>query len=113
AHTGKLDKALATLPSDLENTHDTAMLALAGQVHMLSGEADRAQHYFSKASGLDPKDPIKRTSLAVSRLMSGQTESAFGELQDIAASDSSVVADMALINVFLQRQESKRALAAI
>lgn len=113
ARTGRLDKALATLPSDLENTQDPAMLAIAGQVHMLSGEADRAQHYFSKASSLDPKDPIKRTSLAVSRLMSGQTESAFGELQDIAASDSSVVADMALINVLLQKQEPKRALEAI
>ncbi|MDD2711757.1 MAG: PEP-CTERM system TPR-repeat protein PrsT, partial [Simplicispira sp.] len=112
--TGKLDKAMATLPSDLDtNKNDPSMLAIAGQIHMLQGDADRAQHYFSKASSLDPKDPVKRTSLAVSRLMSGQTESVFGELQDIAASDDSVVADMALINVLLQRQEAKRALEAI
>lgn len=114
ARTGKLDKALATLPPDLENSgKDPAMLAIAGQVHLLHGELDRAQQYFSKASVLDPKDPIKRTSLAVSRLMSGPNENVLGELQDIAASDSSVVADMALINVLLQSNDAKRALEAI
>ena len=114
ARTGKLDKALATLPPDLDNKgNDPAMLAVAGQVYLLHGELDRAQHYFSKASSLDPKDPIKRTSLAVSRLMSGQTESSVGDLQDIAASDSSVIPDMALISVLLQNQDAKRALEAI
>ena len=111
---GRLDKAIATLPPDVEsNDRDPGMMALAGQVYMLHGDVDRAQRYFAKASSLDPKDPAKRTSLAVSRLVSGQGDAALGELQSIAASDDGVVADMALINALLQQRKVDQALKAI
>jgi len=111
---GRLDTALATLPPDLDhNDRDPAMLALAGQVHMLQGDVERAQHYFAKASSLDPEDPVKRTSLAVSRLAGGQGDAALGELQSIAASDDGVAADMALINALLQQRKTDQALQAI
>ena len=55
---GRLDKAMAALPVDVErNERDPGMMALAGQVYMLHGDVDRAQRYFAKASSLDPKDP--------------------------------------------------------
>ncbi|NMM86739.1 exosortase [Rhodococcus sp. SRB_17] len=111
---GRLDKAMAALPADVErNDRDPSMLALAGQVYMLHGDVDRAQRYFARASSLDPKDPAKRTSLAVSRLASGQSSAALGELQSIAASDDGVVADMALINALLQERKVDEALKAI
>ncbi|WP_026435357.1 XrtA/PEP-CTERM system TPR-repeat protein PrsT [Acidovorax sp. JHL-9] len=111
---GRLDKALSALPADIDrNDRDPGMVALAGQVYMLHGEVDRAQRYFARASSLDPKDPVKRTSLAVSRLASGQGDAALGELQSIAASDDGVVADMALINALLQERKVEQALKAI
>ena len=111
---GRLDKAMSALPVDVErNDRDPGMMALAGQVYMLHGDVDRAQRYFARASNLDPKDPAKRTSLAVSRLASGQGDAALGELQSIAASDDGVVADMALINALLQERKVDQALKAI
>ena len=111
---GRLDKAMSALPVDVErNDRDPGMMALAGQVYMLHGDVDRAQRYFARASSLDPEDPAKRTSLAVSRLASGQRDAALGELQSIAASDDGVVADMALINALLQERKVDQALKAI
>lgn len=112
--TGQTDKALAALPSDIAtNDSDPALLSVAGQVHMVRGELDMAQALFTRASRLDPNDPAKQTSLAVSQLMSGQTESAMESLEDIAASDKGVTADMALINAHLSKRDVDKALAAI
>lgn len=111
---GRVDKALALLPPDLEqNDRDPAMLALAGQVYMLHGEVERAQRYFARAAKLDPKDPVKRTTLALAHLAAGQGDSALGELQSIAASDEGVIADMALINALLRQGKVDDALKAI
>lgn len=111
---GQIDKAIATLPSDqseLEN--DPAMLSVAGQVYMVHGDQELAQRYFGKAAALDPKNPAKRTSLALSKLTPGQSEASINELQNIAASDSGVVADMAIINVLSRQGRWDAALKAI
>lgn len=114
ARMGKFDKAIATLPPDLENSDsDSGMQSVAGQIYLLHGDVERAQHYFSKAASLDPKNPLKRTSLAVTRLMGGQVEAGLEDLQNIAASDQGVVADMALINALLRSGGIDRALEAI
>ncbi|WP_404301684.1 XrtA/PEP-CTERM system TPR-repeat protein PrsT [Alicycliphilus denitrificans] len=114
ARMGRLDKAMALLPEDVErNDRDPGMLALAGQVYMLHGDIERAQRYFARASKLDPKDPVKRTSLALAHLAAGQGDAALGELQSIAAADEGVVADMALVNALLQQGKVDEALKAI
>lgn len=114
SRTGQLDKAVAALPPDIDTqSDDSAMLAVAGQVYLLRGEVDHAQKLFAKATSLDPQNPVKRTSLAVSQLMSGKSSDALGELENIAASDESAIADTALVNVLLQRKEIDRALEAI
>ncbi|MBN9574838.1 XrtA/PEP-CTERM system TPR-repeat protein PrsT [Alicycliphilus denitrificans] len=111
---GRLDKAIATLPSDIDgNDRDPGMLGLAGQAYMLQGDVDRAQRYFARASRLVPNDAVMRTSLAVSHLASGKGDAALGELRSIAASDEGVVADMALINALLQERKVEEALKAI
>lgn len=115
ARLGQFDKAIAALPTNLDSSDsDPAMQTVAGQVYLLHGEVERAQRHFSKAASLDPNNPIKRTSLAVSQLMGGQhTASALGELQNIATSDAGVMADMALISALLQSGSTDRALDAI
>lgn len=112
--TGQTDKAVAALPADIgTNDTDPALLSVAGEVYMVKGDLDKAQAMFARASKLDPNDPAKQTSLAVSQLMSGKTELAMESLQDIAASDKGVVADMALINAHLRKRDVDKALAAI
>ena len=111
---GRLDKAMALLPPNLEQSdRDPSMLALAGQVYMLHGDVERAQRYFARASKLDPKDPLKRTTLALAHLAAGQGDTALSELQSIAASDEGVVADMALVNALLRQGKVDEALKAI
>lgn len=111
---GQVEKAISTLPADSkEMDSDPAMLSVAGQAYMVRGDQDVAQRYFAKAAALDPNDPMKRTSLAVSKLAAGQTSAGFAELQDIAASDTGVVADMALINVLARQGKLDDALKAI
>lgn len=111
---GRLDRAVATLPSDIDgNDRDPGMLQLAGQAYMLQGDLNKAQRYFAKASSIVPKDATLRTSLAMSHLAAGKGDAALGELQSIAASDEGVVADMALINALLQERKVDQALKAI
>ena len=111
---GQVAKALATLPANLaKNDRDGDMLTVAGQAYLQNGDVVRAKEYFTRAAKLDPKNPYKRTSLAMTQLMGGQADEGFGELQDIAAADSSTVADMALISAHLQRKEFDAALKAI
>lgn len=112
--TGQTDRAIATLPADLNRPDvDAAMLGAAGQAWLVKGDAEQAQRYFARAVKLDPNDPAKRTTLALSQLAAGQTGTAFEALESIAAKDEGTVADLALINAHLQRREFDKALAAI
>lgn len=113
---GQVDQAIAVLPEGMASDKsdvDPAMLSAAGRAYMAKGDFAQAQAFFRRAALSDPKDPAKRTSLAVSQFMSGQTETALSALSDIASQDSGVVADMALINAHMQRRDFDKALAAI
>ena len=92
---------------------DSNMLALAGQVFIQNGQVDKAGTYFAKAAALDPKNTGKRTSLAMVNLAKGDTESAFRDLEQLAAVDPGNRADLALIAAHLQRREFDQALKAI
>ena len=111
---GQPTKALATLMPSLKSTpNDSALYSIAGEVYLQNGDVKKAEEYFGKAAKLDPKDARKRTSLALAHMMDGKADSAFGELQEIASSDSGTSADMALISVHLRRKEYDKALKAI
>ena len=112
--TGQTDRAIATLPADLNRPEtDAAMLGAAGQAWLVKGDPEQAQRYFARAVKLDPADPAKRTTLALSQLAAGQTATAFEALESIAAKDAGAVADLALVNAHLQRREFDKALVAI
>lgn len=111
---GQPEKALATLlPGLNKQSVDPEMLSVAGEVYLQNGDVKTAEEYFAKASQLAPKDGRKRTSLALTHLMTGQADTAFAELQDIAMSDPGTTADLALISAHLRRQEFDKALKAI
>ena len=111
---GQPAKALATLLPALNKSNiDPQLLTIAGEVYLQNGDVKNAEEYFSRAAKQDPKDARSRTALALTHLMGGQVDSAFNELQEIAASDPGTTADLALISAYLKRQEFDKALKTI
>lgn len=111
---GQPDKAMATLLPGLNRENvDPELLSVAGEVYLQNGDVKKAQEYFTKAAQQSPKDGKKRTSLALTHLMTGPADAAFEELQEIALSDTGTTADLALISAHLRRQEFDKALKAI
>lgn len=108
------DKALGVLKPVLNKIEKNSdMLALAGEVYMQNGDAEKASSYFAKAAALDPENRNKQTSVALSHLAKGDTETAVAELEKIASADSGVRADIALIASQLRARKFDQALKAI
>ena len=80
---------------------------------MQNGDAEKATAYFTKAAALDPENKVKQTSVALSHLAKGDTDTANRELEEIAALDTGVNADMALIASQLRARKFDQALKAI
>ena len=111
---GQPAKALSTLQPLLDKIdNDSNMLALAGEVFMQNGDADKADAYFSKAAALDPTNTGKRTSVALSHLVKGETETANRELEQIASVDKGIYADLVLIASLLKSRQFDQALKSI
>jgi len=111
---GQPVKALATLEPVLDKIADNSdLLALAGEVFMQNGDADKAESYFSKAAALDPENNRKRTSVALSQLALGDTDVAYRELEQIASVDSGINADLALIASQLKGRQFDQALKSV
>ena len=111
---GQSAKALAALNAATgKDGIAPALYSLAGEVYLQNGDAKKAEEYFAKALKLDPDNARKRTAVAITHLASGQTADALGELQAIAASDTGVTADLALVSAHVRRKEFDKALAAI
>lgn len=107
-------KALATLKPVLhEGETDPVWFALAGDVYMQNGEVQTAEEFFVRATKVDPKNARSRTSLALARMQLGHGEQAFADLEQIAASDNGITADMALISSALRLRQIDKALNAI
>lgn len=111
---GQATKALETLKPGLAGDNvDPGLYAVAGEVYLQNNDVKKAEEYFTKATQQDPQNARNRTSLALTHLISGQVDNAFGELNNIAASDTGTTADLALISAHLRRQELDKALKAI
>lgn len=111
---GQPAKALATLRPVLDKIEGNSnMLALAGEVFMQNGDAGKAASYFTKAAALDPDNTRKRTSVALSHLATGENETAYRELEQIALVDTGINADLALVAAYLSRRQYDLALKSI
>lgn len=107
-------KALEMLKPVLDSgARDSALFGLAGEAYLLNGDANEAARYFDQAAQIDPKNSPARTALALTHLAKGETERAFNELEDVAAGDTGIRADLALIAASMRKREFDRALAAI
>lgn len=92
---------------------DVESLALAAEAHLMLGDGATAYRLFRQASQADPTNPRLQTALAVARFKRGEHEAAFADLQAVAATDPSTLADMALISLRVSRKEFDGALKAI
>ncbi len=111
---GQAAKALVALNQGIsKGVVDPEINTVAGEVYLQNGDIKKAEEYFAKALKLAPTDARKRTSLALTQMIGGDVNSAFGELQDIASSDSGATADLALISAHLRRGDLDKALVAI
>ncbi|MBS3934987.1 MAG: PEP-CTERM system TPR-repeat protein PrsT [Sulfuritalea sp.] len=111
---GQPNRALETLQPVLRGGNPRALwLPLAGSAHLQGGDAKTAEEYFRRAAKADPEDKRTQTALALARLRSGQAEAAFADLEQIAAEDAGVTADMALIAASIRARRFDQALKAI
>lgn len=111
---GKPAQALSLLRPMLEKgAPDAEAMTLAAVAHLQAGDARQAQALFSAVGKLKPADLRTRTSVALGQLGGGDADAALGELQGIAAADTGIAADVALIAARIQRRELDAALKAI
>jgi putative PEP-CTERM system TPR-repeat lipoprotein len=111
---GEVSKAQETLAPLLERPDVPAdTLDLAAQAALQSGDAKGAEAYFVRAAKISPNDTRSRTALALAQFSKGNTDLAFTQLQEIAASDKGTIADMAIISARMQRRDYDGALKAV
>lgn len=111
---GQATKAVEALQPVLHGTETrTAWLPLAGNAYMQSGDVKTAEEFFQRAAKADPENKQTQTALALSRMRSGHAGEAFADLEQIAAEDKGVSADMALIAASIRQKQFDKALKAI
>lgn len=112
--TGQTNKAIAALQPALQEDKPAAvMLTLAGEVYMQAGDPGKAESYFTRANAMEPGNAANRTALAIIHTTKGETERGIAELEQIAADDKGVSADMALIAASMGQKRFDQALKAI
>lgn len=111
---GQPAKAIAALQPVLADIDkDAALLALAGEAYLQSGDANKAAEYLGKASKLEPDNAARKTALALAHLAQGNSSGAFAELEQISSADKGTTADLALIAAYLRSNQLDKALRAI
>ena len=108
------DRAVAVLqPVVARGVNDAALLTLAGEAALKTGDFAASTKHFQRASELDPQDANKRTGLALARLSSGDRERGYADLEAATKlPTASAQADFALISARLRDRDYPRALAA-
>lgn len=111
---GQPAKAIEALQPVLSTpqTHPS-WLTMAGNVYLQAGDVRRAQEFFQRAAEADPDNKQAQTALAMARLQGGQTTEAMADLSRIAAEDTDINADMALIAANIRMQQYDKAIKAI
>lgn len=110
---GQPQKALQTLDPLLNDKAGPGTLQLAAEAHLQTGDVQKAEALFQRASKLKPDDPRIRTALALSQYGKGKQQEAISELESIASSDSGALADLALVSAHLRKKEFDKALKAV
>lgn len=110
---GQPDKALPVLQPLLDSdTTGAESLSVAAEAYLQLNEPRKAEALFIRASKMDPRNPRVRTALALAHLLRGDPNTAFSELNQVAADDTSTFAEMAAVSARLKRKEYDAALLA-
>jgi tetratricopeptide (TPR) repeat protein len=92
----------------------SALMTLAGELSLQSGEFGKAAEYFDKATKSDPKNAAARTKLGLSRMATGDTDRAFADLESAVELDATKYqSDMVLVVSYLRRGSYDQALKAM
>ena len=111
---GQPQKALQVIePLVQPDSRDAEALALAGEARLQSGDAPAAEALYQRAARLSPSDTRVRTALAMMNMTRGDAETAFAQLEVIAADTRDTAADMAILSARLKRGETDAALRAL
>jgi cellulose synthase operon protein C len=111
---GQVPKALATLQPLLDSPEvDAEVLTLAAEAQLQNGNAKAADALFARAARMKPTDPQVRTRLATAALGRESDQFVFTELNTIAAQDSGITAEMALVSTYLRRGLTDEALKTL
>ena len=112
---GQPARALDILqPLMAAGTPDATLYALAGMAYLSVGNPVSAEQAFRQALSIKPDLNRVKTALALSHLNRGDAQTAFNELQTIAAeSGQDTFASQAIISARLSRREYGEALAEV
>ena len=112
---GQINKAMTALQPILSESDHVPLewLTLAGEVYMRAGNTEQAAIYFEEAAKSNPQDTRAKTNLALSKIDQGLPEQAAVNLASIAAQDSGIAADMALIALAMRQKNFDKAISAI
>jgi putative PEP-CTERM system TPR-repeat lipoprotein len=115
AKSGKTQRALDILePALPQYPEDSALMALAGEVYLLSNQFAKASQFFEKAATLDRHNAGARTGVGLTRLALGETDDALRHFESASRMDSSQShADVLLITLHLRRANYDAALKAM
>jgi predicted Zn-dependent protease len=69
-------------------TPDATTLTLLGNAYLADGRPDLALRQFEAAAALDPENPTIKTSVAISKIDSGQTEKGLAQLEQLFAGEA-------------------------
>ena len=112
--TGLPEKALETLAPMIDGPQPRAeLLTLAGEAHLQTGDAKRAEEMFSRATKVNPEQPRARTALALGQIGKGDAAGGLAALESVSAADPGATADLALVASHLRRGDVDKALKAI
>jgi putative PEP-CTERM system TPR-repeat lipoprotein len=111
---GDPGKALNALqPLLVEGSSNVSALSIAAEAYLQAGDTQRAEAAFTKISKLSPDDAPSRAALALMDIGKGRVEQGVAALKALSSSDTSPVADLALVTTFMQRKDWEQALKAI
>jgi len=111
---GQPAKAVELLQPVLQDANKrAAWLSLAGNAYLQAGDSKAAEEHFRLAAQANPANKQAQTALALTRLRTGNAADALAELTQIAAEDTDVSADMALIAANMRRNQLDAALKAV
>jgi cellulose synthase operon protein C len=85
----------------------------AAEAYLMQGDTRQANEYFEKAVRLDPKDIQTQTVSAWSQLQTADAQAGLQSLQRIAANDSGVTADFAMVSVQVSQGQLDAALQTL